>query len=102
MPFKETLFGFNIVCLESLTIAYYVMLVVPFLFPNRINDDDIGQNCIKIVTAAIFCNIGFSALITFKKLFLFIKVRLVRRKAKVHELKITTQNHHVLKIDSIL
>ena len=102
MPFKENLFGFNILCMELLTSAYYMMLVFPVLFPHSTSNDDIGQHCIKIVTAAIFCNVGFSTLITFKKLFLFIKARIIKKTTKVHELQITTQTHPVLKIDSII
>ena len=100
MPFKEKIFGFDIVCLEFLTSVYYVMLVLPILLPHSINGDKTGKNCIKIVSSAIFCNIGFSVLITSKKLFLFMKEKILRRTAKVHELATTTQCHPVVKIDS--
>ena len=101
MPFKEALFGFNIVCLELLTSVYYVMLVVPILFPHSINNDDAGQHCIKIVTAAIYCNVGFSAFMTLKKIFIIIRGRIFKRSAKVYNLEITTQNQPVFKVSSL-
>ena len=99
MPFKEKIFGFDIVCLEFLTSVYYVMLVLPILLPHSINGDKTGKNCIKIVSSAIFCNIGFSALITLKKLFIFIKEKIFKRTLKVQEMQTTTYNNPILKID---
>ena len=82
-----------------MTSIYYIMLVLQALFPHRINISKIGQHCINLITAAIFCNIGFSALITLKKLFIFIKEKIFKRTLKVQEMQTTTYNNPILKID---
>ena len=75
---------------------------MPYLFPQDIGNENTGKNCIKIVTAAIFCNIAFSVLVTLNKFIRFIKARYLRRSAKIDSIQtsITSTISPGLKSDS--
>ena len=72
---------------------------MPILFPDIIESENSGRYCIKIVTAAIFFNVGFSLLKTLKKIFNLIKEKCLKRSAKIDQLQTSTTSP-VHKLDS--
>ena len=99
------MFGFNFIILELLTCVYYLVLLLPLLFPETIGNENNGEKCIKIVTAAIFCNVAFSALINLSKIIKFIKEKCFRRSAKINQLQtsitsLTSIGSPALKLDA--
>lgn len=101
MPYNELLQGFNAICVEILTCAFYFICSMPLLFAKDYDSKIVGNYCIRLITVSVFVNIGFAGIITLRKVTEFIRKKCFRKNQSAKCMPQENVTTSAIKVDSI-